>query len=153
MANFYRDFIEYDPGKIDTTFSAAQSGQMVAVTGMRVWSLCEHHMIPFYCDISVAYIADDKVLGLSKFARIAKKHAHNLSLQEKLIADIASEVRTILGTDDVAVMGKGEHLCMTMRGAETPHQMVSSSLSGKFLETDTRKEFLSLVNSADKPRM
>ena len=65
IANFWREFIEYEPGKLDTTFSAVSHDQMVAVTGMKVWSMCEHHMLPFWCDVSVAYIADDKVLGLS----------------------------------------------------------------------------------------
>ena len=80
IANFWREFIEYEPGKLDTTFSSVKHNQMVAVTGMRVWSMCEHHMLPFWCDVSVAYIAEDKVLGLSKFARIAHKNAHALSL-------------------------------------------------------------------------
>ena len=148
VANFYREFLDYDPGKLDTTFSAVSHNQMVAVTGMRVWSLCEHHLLPFWCDVSVAYISGDKVLGLSKFARIAHKHAHNLSLQEKLVADIANELIEKLGTDDVAVMAKGEHLCMTMRGIQTPHRMVSSALHGQFHKPEQRAEFLQLVGQA-----
>jgi len=124
IANFWREFIEYEPGKLDTTFSSVTHNQMVAVTGMKVWSMCEHHMLPFWCDVSVAYIADDKVLGLSKFARIAHKHAHKLTLQEQLVSDIANELKIALGTEDVAVMAKGEHLCMTMRGIRTPHRMI-----------------------------
>jgi len=54
IANFWRDFIEYDAGKLDTTFAAVKHNQMVAVTGMRVWSMCEHHMLPFWCDVSIA---------------------------------------------------------------------------------------------------
>ncbi len=152
IANFYRDFIEYDPGKLDTVFSSVRHNQMVAVTGMRVWSMCEHHMLPFWCDVSVAYIAEDKVLGLSKFARIAHKNAHALSLQEKLVADIQTDIKNFLDTDNVAVMAKGEHLCMTMRGIRTPHRMISSVLDGQFLQPDTRAEFLSLVNAAENPR-
>lgn len=146
IANFWREFIEYEPGKLDTTFSSVTHNQMVAVTGMRVWSMCEHHMLPFWCDVSVAYIADDKVLGLSKFARIAHKHAHKLTLQEQLVSDIAYELKQALGTDDVAVMAKGEHLCMTMRGIQTPHRMISSALSGKFHQPDQRAEFFRLVD-------
>ena len=146
IANFWREFVEYDAGKLDTTFSAVKHNQMVAVTGMRVWSMCEHHMLPFWCDVSIAYIADDKVLGLSKFARIAHKHAHKLTLQEQLVSDIANHVKVILGTDDVAVMAKGEHLCMTMRGIKTPHKMISSALSGKFHQAEQRAEFLRLVD-------
>ncbi|RKQ70740.1 GTP cyclohydrolase I [Litorimonas taeanensis] len=147
IANFWRDFIEYDAGKLDTTFSAVKHNQMVAVTGMRVWSMCEHHMLPFWCDVSIAYIADDRVLGLSKFARIAHKHAHKLTLQEQLVSDIATELKEILGTEDVAVMAKGEHLCMTMRGIQTPHRMISSALSGKFHQAEQRMEFLRLIET------
>jgi GTP cyclohydrolase I len=146
IANFWREFIEYDAGKLDTTFSAVKHNQMVAVTGMKVWSMCEHHMLPFWCDVSIAYIADDKVLGLSKFARIAHKHAHKLTLQEQLVSDIANEVKVILGTEDIAVMAKGEHLCMTMRGIQTPHRMISSALSGKFHQPEQRAEFFRLVD-------
>lgn len=146
IANFWREFIEYDAGKLDTTFAAVKHNQMVAVNGMRVWSMCEHHMLPFWCDISIAYIADDKVLGLSKFARIAHKHAHKLTLQEQLVSDIANELKKVLGTKDVAVMAKGEHLCMTMRGIRTPHRMISSALSGQFHKADQRAEFFRLVD-------
>ena len=152
IANFWRDFIEYDPGKLDTVFSSVRHDQMVAVTGMRVWSMCEHHMLPFWCDVSVAYIAEDKGLGLSKFARIAHKNAHALSLQEKLVADIASDLKGFLDTENVAVIAKGEHLCMTMRGIRTPHRMISSVLDGQFRDPNTRAEFLSLVNAAENPR-
>ena len=145
IANFWREFIEYEPGKLDTTFSAIKHDQMVCVTGMRVWSMCEHHMLPFWCDVAIAYIANDKVLGLSKFARIAHKHAHKLTLQEQLVSDISSELKDILGTDDVAVMAKGEHLCMTMRGIRTPHRMISSALDGQFHNAEQRTEFLRLV--------
>jgi len=148
IANFWREFIEYDPGKLNTTFSSVRHDQMVAVTGMRVWSMCEHHMLPFWCDVSVAYIAEDKVLGLSKFARIAHKNAHALSLQEKLVADISDDLKRFLGTDNVAVLAKGEHLCMTMRGIQTPHRMISSVLEGQFREPETRAEFMALVNAS-----
>jgi len=146
IADFWQAFLEYDPGKLDTTFSAVKHNQMVAVTGMRVWSMCEHHMLPFWCDISVAYIADDRVLGLSKFARVAHKYAHKLTLQEQLVSDIANELKSILGTNDIAVLAKGEHLCMTMRGIKTPHRMISSALSGKFHQAEQRSEFFRLVD-------
>lgn len=146
IANFWREFIEYDAGKLDTTFSAIKHNQMVCVTGMRVWSMCEHHMLPFWCDVSIGYIANDKVLGLSKFARIAHKHAHKLTLQEQLVSDISNDLVEILGTKDVAVLAKGEHLCMTMRGIQTPHRMISSALNGQFHNPEQRMEFLRLVD-------
>ena len=149
IADFWVEFLDYDPGKLNTVFSAVRQNQMVMVTGMRVWSMCEHHMLPFWCDISIGYIAETNVLGLSKFARIAHKHAHKLTLQEQLVADISEELRDILGTNDVAVLAKGEHLCMTARGIRTPHRMISSALYGQFLCDETRKEFMLLATSAD----
>lgn len=149
VARFWRDFIAYDPGKVATTFEAVQADQLVVVSGMRVYSLCEHHLLPFWCDVSVGYIAGDKVLGLSKFARIAHKHAHRLQLQERLVSGIAADLTALLGHENVAVIAHGEHMCMIMRGIKTPARMVSSAMSGAFRQDDTlRAEFLSLVRSA-----
>lgn len=148
VADFWREFMEYDAGNSDTVFETVQADQMVVVKEMRVWSLCEHHLLPFYCDISVGYITNEKVLGLSKFARIAQKHAHGLQLQEKLVNDIANEIMKTTGTDHVAVIAKGEHLCMTARGIKMPALMISSALHGSFKQdATTRAEFMALVNA------
>jgi GTP cyclohydrolase I len=147
-ADWWREFIEYDPGQTDTTFSSASSGQMVCVSGLRVWSLCEHHLMPFYCDVSIAYITGDRVLGLSKFARIAHQFAHQLQIQERLGQQIADEVSRLTNSEDVAVLLKGEHLCMTARGIRTPGLMSSSVMRGAFeREYEKRMEFFTLVNN------
>ena len=145
FADMWREFIEYEPGRVDTVFESVETDQMVVVSGMRVWSLCEHHMLPFFCDISVGYIAADRVLGLSKLGRIAHACAHRLQIQERLVQQIADTVVGVVGTEDVAVLASGEHLCMTMRGIKTPAKMVSSVMRGTFRENvETRAEFLSL---------
>lgn len=145
-ADSWREFIEYDPGKTETTFSSASMDQMVCVSGMRVWSLCEHHLLPFYCDVAIGYMAEGKVLGLSKFARIAHQFAHQLQLQERLGQQIADEVTRITGTNDVAVVLKGRHLCMESRGIQTPGVMSSSVMRGAFRkEFETRMEFLRMI--------
>lgn len=145
VARFWKEFIEYDPGNHVTVFESIKVDQMVAVSDMRVWSLCEHHLLPFWCDVSIGYIANDKVLGLSKFGRIVKKHSHRLQIQERLVQDIAADVMRIVGTENVAVLAKGEHLCMTMRGIELPAIMSSSSINGSFRNAEVRAEFLSLI--------
>lgn len=145
VADYWREFIEYEPGNLETVFESIKVDQMVVVSGMRVWSLCEHHLLPFWCDISIGYIADAKVLGLSKFGRIAKKHAHKLQLQERLVDDIATDAMEIIGTKNVAVIAVGEHLCMTMRGVQMPATMTSSSINGSFGQHQTRNEFLALA--------
>jgi GTP cyclohydrolase I len=119
-ANWWAEFMDYQPGKTDTAFEAITSDQMVTISGMRVYSLCEHHLLPFYADIHIGYIADGHVLGLSKFARIAHQFAHRLQIQEQLTNQIADEVVKLTGSEDVAVLAEGEHLCMTMRGIKTP---------------------------------
>lgn len=146
VANWWKEFIEYDPGNIATTFESATTNQMVTVSGIKVWSLCEHHLLPFWCDISIGYIATDRVLGLSKFARVAHKFAHRLQIQEQLVHQIADQISALTGSNDVAVVGRGEHLCMSMRGIKTTGLMTSSVMRGVFFDKDTaRQEFLSLV--------
>ena len=145
VAKWWREFIDYNPGELGTCFEDATAG-FVMVSGMRVWSLCEHHLLPFWCDVTVGYITDARVLGLSKFARIAHAHAHALQVQERLVAGIAADVRQACATDNVAVVARGEHLCMTMRGVRTPALMLSSSLHGVFRhEPAVRAEFFSLA--------
>ncbi len=144
-ARWWREFVEYDPGTVDTSFESVTTDQVVIVTGMRVWSLCEHHMLPFWADVSIGYIPQGRVLGLSKFARIAHRHAHQLQIQERLVQAIADDVERLTGSDSVAVIARGEHLCMTMRGIRTPSHMISSVMRGAFRKDDARLEFLQLL--------
>jgi GTP cyclohydrolase IA len=145
-ADAWREFIEYDPGTTGTTFASVASDQLVCVSGIRVASLCEHHLLPFWCNVSIGYIPNAKVLGLSKFARIAQQFAHRLQLQERLGEQIADEISRITGTQNVAVVLKGKHYCMTARGIRMPGRMTSSVMRGVFrTESQTRMEFLRLV--------
>lgn len=147
VARFYAEFIDYRPGNMETTFVSAQVDQLVVVSGMRVWSLCEHHMLPFFCDIHVGYVTGERVLGLSKFARIAHACAHRLQIQERLVDEIATAVMNLANTPDVAVIGSGVHLCMLMRGIKTPGRMASSAMYGGFRENPgLRAEFLRLLD-------
>lgn len=149
VAKLWREFMDYEPGKTATAFelpASEQVNQMVVVRGMKVWSMCEHHLAPFWCEVSVAYIASTKVLGLSKFARIAHKYAHRLQLQERLVSQIAAEILEVTGSSDVAVIASGQHLCMCSRGIRTEGTMISSALHGAFkTDRDTRAEFMALV--------
>lgn len=146
-ARFWRDFSNYDPGNTDTTFEAVTTDQLVVVSGITVWSLCEHHLLPFSATVDIAYIVSDRVLGLSKFARLAHEAAHRLQLQERLVHDIADSVTTLVGPD-VAVHATGHHLCMTMRGIRTPANMTTSVLRGAFRDNAAlRLELLNLISS------
>ncbi len=145
-AGWWKEFIEYDPGVTDTTFESVSTGQMVVVSGMRVYSICEHHLLPFWCDVSIGYVVHDRVIGLSKFARIAHDVAHHLQLQERVADSIADRVQDLIESDDVAVMCSGVHMCMVMRGVKTDGIMSSIVGRGVF-ETNPAKraEFLSLA--------
>lgn len=132
FARWWREFIDYEPGSVETVFESIATEQLVVVSDIRVWSLCEHHLLPFHCAVTIAYRPADRLLGLSKFARIAHRHAHRLQVQERLVAAIAGDIALISGADDVAVIAKGEHLCMTMRGIKAPAQMTSTAYRGAF---------------------
>ena len=146
FARWWREFIDYHAGNTDTLFVSDGTDQMVVVSGMRVWSVCEHHLLPFWCDVAVAYIPNGTVMGLSKIARIAHKHAHKLQIQEGLVDGIAAEIAELTGVESVAVVAKGKHLCMLMRGIKTDGLMTSSSLKGAFREDPSaRQEFFSHI--------
>jgi GTP cyclohydrolase I len=145
VARYWQEFIEYDAGSMTTFHSQDVADEMVVVSGMRVYSMCEHHLLPFYTDVSVGYMAQHRILGLSKFARIAHKHAHKLQLQEQLVKQIADEVIEVTESQDVAVIGTGEHSCMISRGIKTPGRMTSSSIRGRFKDVAMRQEFLALI--------
>ena len=148
-ADWWREFIEYDPGTTDTVFSAVSTDQMISVSGLRVFSLCEHHLLPMWCDVAIGYIPTDKILGLSKFARVAQKFAHQLQVQERLGEQIADEISCLTSTENVAVVLKGEHLCMSSRGIRTPGVMTTSVMRGIFREEyETRMEFLRLIQTS-----
>jgi GTP cyclohydrolase IA len=152
FASFWKEFIEYDPGNHDTMFESVEADQLVAVREMRVWSMCEHHALPFYCDVTIAYKPGDQVLGLSKFARIAHKYAHQLQIQERLMKQIADDVSEIVGSPDVAVIGHGAHLCMIMRGIRTDGLMTTSVMRGEFRANPLlRQELLTLLRLHDGP--
>lgn len=147
VAKFYSEFFDYFDPNMETTFEAIQTDQLVVVLDMRVWSLCEHHLLPFYADISIGYLTQKRVLGLSKFGRIAHACAHKLQTQENLVDEISKKLVSLVG-EDVAVLAQGAHLCMMMRGVKTPALMTTSSLRGRFrTEPDLRAEFLSLARS------
>jgi len=146
FARWWREFIEYDPGTISTLFETTTSDQMVTVSDIEVWSLCEHHLLPFRCSITISYRPTGSLLGLSKFARIAHRHAHRLQVQERLVSDIAQDVSAITGSPDVAVVARGEHLCMTMRGIKTSANMTSTSYLGAFgVDATLRAELLAIT--------
>ena len=122
---------------------------MIMVRDIELYSLCEHHMLPFFGKAHVAYIPNGKIVGLSKIPRIVDVYARRLQVQERLTEQISKEVMESVGAKGVGVMIEARHLCMMMRGVEKQNSvMVTSSVLGAFSEsTATREEFLALVGS------
>ncbi len=127
---------------------SSDNSEMVLVKNIELYSMCEHHMLPFIGKAHVAYLPSGKVLGLSKVARIVDMYARRLQIQENLTRQIADAVQTVTHAAGVAVVIEAQHMCMMMRGVEKQNSsMVTSVMLGEFREnSDTRAEFLSLVN-------
>jgi GTP cyclohydrolase IA len=124
--------------------------QMVLVKDIEVYSMCEHHLLPFFGKCHVAYIPDKKVVGLSKIARLVNMYARRLQIQERLTSQIAKAVQEKLSPQGVGVIVEARHLCMVMRGVEKQNSIATTSaMLGVFRENkQTRDEFLSLIRDA-----
>ena len=132
---------------INSAVFESQANNMIIVRDIEVYSLCEHHMLPFFGRCHIGYVAHKKVLGVSKLARIADLHARRLQIQERLTADIAHEIMAVTKAEGVGVVMECRHLCMMMRGVEKQNSvMTTSSVLGSFHDdAATRTEFMNLI--------
>jgi GTP cyclohydrolase I len=130
---------------------AQETTSMVIVRDIEVYSLCEHHLLPFYGRCHIGYIPRGRVFGISKLARLVDMYARRLQLQERLTEQIAFAIKDSINADGVGVMIEARHLCMMMRGVEKQNSLfVTSAVLGGFRDNPaTRQEFMSIVT---KPR-
>jgi len=134
---------------INDAIFESDANNMIISRDIEVFSLCEHHMLPFYGVAHIGYIAEGRVIGVSKLARIVNFYARRLQIQERLTSQIARAVMDAVGAEGVGVVIEARHMCMMMRGVEKLNSsMITSSVLGSFHnDLATREEFMSLINS------
>lgn len=127
-----------------------ENNQMVVLRDIEFYSLCEHHLVPFFGKCHIAYIPNGKIVGVSKMARIVDMFARRLQVQERLTNQIADALEEALEPAGVGVVAEGVHLCMVMRGVEKQHsKMTTSAMRGVFLDLPTRMEMMQLIRGGD----
>lgn len=147
LAFLTRGYRQTPRGVLNNAVFDAGANHMVVLRSIEVYSLCEHHMLPFYGCCAVGYIAKSKVLGVSKIARIVDCFARRLQIQERLTEQVAEAIQDAAKAEGVGVVFKCRHLCMMMRGVEKQNsEMVTSAMLGSFRSDEkVRQEFLSLI--------
>ncbi|MBO7430925.1 MAG: GTP cyclohydrolase I FolE [Spirochaetia bacterium] len=148
MAFLTKGYSENPETIINNAIFSSEANNMIICRDIEVYSLCEHHMLPFFGRCHVGYVAKDKVLGVSKIARIVEMYARRLQIQERLTVQIAEEIKRAVDAEGVGVVMECQHLCMMMRGVEKQNSlMTTSSVLGTFRKNlATREEFLNLLN-------
>lgn len=147
MAYLTRGYRQTPRGVLNNAIFDSGTNHMIVLRNIEVYSLCEHHMLPFYGSCAIGYIAKNKVLGVSKLARIVDCFARRLQIQERLTEQVAQAIQEAAKAEGVGVVFKCKHLCMMMRGVEKQNsEMVTSAMLGSFRSDEkVRQEFLSLI--------
>lgn len=137
---------KYDPGSIMKTFEDGTCDEMVVLRNVEFWSMCEHHMLPFFGKAHIAYIPKGRLLGISKLARLLDIYARRLQIQERIGTQVTKALDEYLKPLGSACILEATHLCMCARGVSKQHSILTtSSLTGVFRQIEVRQEFLTLV--------
>jgi GTP cyclohydrolase I len=146
---FLTEGYEKDPKQIlQSAMFSEHYNEMVIVKDIELYSLCEHHMLPFFGKAHIAYIPNGKIVGLSKLPRVVDVFSRRLQVQERLTEQILDCINDTLKPEGVAVVIEASHMCMMMRGVQKQNSTTTTSgFRGSFKETDTRNEFLKLIST------
>ena len=147
VAKMYAELLSYP--KFDYTSFEDKYDDLVMVKNIEFCSMCEHHLLPFYGVAHVAYIPNNKIIGLSKIARVVEKHSRKLQVQERMTEDIISELKDKLGTDNIAIFIEAKHMCMIYRGVKKElTSTITTKLSGIF-KNERKSDFYFLLGKRD----
>ena len=146
VANMYEELLA-SPELNYTTFEEEKYQEIVMVKDIEFSSMCEHHLLPFFGLVHIAYIPHGKIVGISKLARIVEKYARRLQVQERMMEQIVEDIQRNLQTEDVAICIEAKHLCMVVRGVKKINaQTITSKFTGAFEEEKKKNEFYNLLN-------
>ena len=145
VANMYEELLEAPDLKY-TTFEETNYKDIVLLKDIEFNSMCEHHLLPFYGKVHIAYIPNGKIIGISKLARIVEKYAKRLQVQERMTEQIVKDIQENLETEDVAVYIEAKHMCMIARGVKKVNaKTVTAKFTGIFNESEKKNEFSNLI--------
>lgn len=145
VANMYEELLA-SPELNYTTFEEEKYQEIVMLKDIEFSSMCEHHLLPFFGLVHIAYIPHGKIVGISKLARIVEKYARRLQVQERMMEQIVEDIQRNLETEDVAICIEAKHLCMVVRGIKKINaQTITSKFTGVFEEEGKKNEFYNLL--------
>ena len=153
IADAYGEIFSGYDSDSELSVQFSEDSEMVVAKNIQYYSMCEHHMLPFFGTIQIAYIPNGRVFGISKLVRVVEKYSKRLQIQERITKNIADEIYA-QGVKGVAVMAEGEHLCMKMRGVRNDAKVTSSAFRGVFEDQKAKEELLKacLLYSSPSPR-
>ena len=146
IANMYREIFGGYESDSELSVQFSEDSDTVVACDIQFYSMCEHHMLPFYGKIHIAYSPNGRVFGISKLVRLVEKYSKRLQIQERLTKNIADELYA-QGVHGVAVMVDAEHLCMKMRGVRNDATLSSSAFRGVYADKGEREEIMALIRS------
>ena len=146
IAKAYKEIFEGYDSNSELSVQFSEDSEVVVAKDIQFYSMCEHHMLPFFGKIQIAYAPNGRVFGISKLVRLVEKYSKRLQIQERLTKNIADELHSH-GVKGVAVMAEAEHLCMKMRGVKNDAKVTTSAFRGTYEDQKTKEELLKAIRN------